>query len=126
VSVVPNSVRAAVSRNRINLIVSPDFGHIAPVNLGKSSVHLMRGEASGKSGSVYDVQEISDCVEILGLVGRFSQLLSFFVDESIPQILRHRIGHKRTLWDALLIRPHELADQFHWVGLIHLIFVSVG
>jgi hypothetical protein len=49
----------------MNLIVSPDFGHIASMDLGESSVHLMRTESSSQRGSVYDVQEISDCVEIL-------------------------------------------------------------
>ena len=94
--------------------------------LAEGSIDLMRIEASSQCGSIDDVKQVPNCVEILNLIGGLIEFLGFFVDQSIPQVLRHRIWHDWSGWDVLLECPHELADEFHWVGLVHLIRVSVG
>ena len=70
----------------------------------------MRTEASSERGAIDDVEQVPNCVQILLRIGRFCQLLSLFVNQPIPQILRHWIRHDWVAWDILLERPHKLAD----------------
>jgi hypothetical protein len=126
VAVVCDSVGSAVSRNPVNLVVRPALAHVGSVDLDNGSVDLVRTESSSQSRSINDVQEVANRVEVLDRARRFGKLLSLFVNEPIPQILRERIRQSWSIRNELLEGQHELADEFHWVSLVHLMRVSVG
>jgi hypothetical protein len=80
------------------------------MDFSESSIDLMRTEASSERGTIDDVEQVPNSVQILLRIGRFCEFLSLFVDQSIPEILRYRIGHDGSGRDVLLKRPHKLAD----------------